>query len=141
MESKAKGVKQHTMASSEKKVKLQSKDDGHSGERREVRAHDTPFNHKSWKSDLTVVVEGKELYVSKVILASLSPVFDRMFGSEFKEKTTNRLTLPDKGYESFLEFVCCIYPGVDKPITSKLVWFLSELYTEQHVCTFILQRQ
>ena len=108
------------MASSEKKIRLQNEKDKHTAEQKEIMTDDGPFSHKTWKSDLTFVIEEKELYVSKVILATLSPVFDRMFSSGFREKTTDRMALPDKEYESFLEFLYCIYPGVNKQITGTI---------------------
>ena len=83
----------------------------------EASEMDTYFSVKTWKENLTLVVEGKELHVCKGVLASLSPVFDRMFSADFKKKTIDRLTLPDKEFWSFYEFLCCVYPRVDKEIT------------------------
>ena len=86
--------------------------------------NEMPFSVKTWKEDLTLVIEEKELYVTKAILARISPVFDRMFSAEFKEKDADRLTLPDKDFETFVEFLSCCYPGVDKRITGT---FFSEI--------------
>lgn len=43
------------------------------------------FEENSLRSDFTLIVEGTKLYVAKNILSLASPVFDRMFRSDFKE--------------------------------------------------------
>ena len=43
-----------------------------------------------------------------------------MFSSEFKERSSDELTLPDKEYANVLEFLCCIYPGVGDPVTVSI---------------------
>ena len=108
------------MANLENEFQLKTEADTEVPGQKSEEENETPFSAKTWKEDLTLVVEGKEMHVSKVILARVSPVFDRMFSSEFKEKTSDRLILPDKDYDTFLEFLCCIYPGVDKQITGNV---------------------
>ena len=77
---------------------------------------------KTWKEDLKLIVEGKDIYVNKAVLALLSPVFEKMFESAFKEKDSSELTLPDKEYSSFVEFLQCIYPGYNNPVTGILTF-------------------
>ena len=80
---------------------------------------DKPFSVKTWKEDLTLDVEDRKLYVAKNILASVSPVFDCLFSSEFREKDSDRLSLPNKNFKTFFDFLCCIYPGVDGKVTGN----------------------
>lgn len=84
----------------------------------EEETEEPPFSVKTWKEDLTIIVENKKLYVNKATLALLSPVFDKMFSGEFKEKGSDELQLPDKQYETFVEFLQCIYPGDDQGIVT-----------------------
>lgn len=41
-----------------------------------------------------LVVNGKKLYCNKAILSIWSPVFERMFNQNFKEKDSNEIQLP-----------------------------------------------
>lgn len=69
------------------------------------------FTENSWRSDFVLMVEGTKLYVARNILALASPVFDRMFQSDFKEKSGDELELPGKKKEQFVEFLRFIYPN------------------------------
>ncbi|XP_060567059.1 BTB and MATH domain-containing protein 38-like [Ruditapes philippinarum] len=69
------------------------------------------FTEPSWRTDLCLVVEGTKLYVAKNILSLASPVFDAMFQSDFKEKSSDELELPGKKLRDVLEFLRCIYPN------------------------------
>ena len=40
-----------------------------------------------------------------------------MLSSEFKEMASDRIILPEKDYDTFLEFLSCCYPGMDKRVT------------------------
>ncbi|XP_053376975.1 uncharacterized protein LOC128547800 [Mercenaria mercenaria] len=83
----------------------------------ETDKSDRDFTTKTWREDFCFIVEDKRLYVAKVILALVSPVFERMFQSEFKEKGEAEMTLPGKKFEDIQEFLRCIYPGVMKDVT------------------------
>ena len=78
-----------------------------------------PFSVKTWKEDLKLTVEGKEIYVNKALLALVSPVFEKMFTANFKEKHSDELELPGKSYDSFVSFLECVYPGHNKQITGQ----------------------
>lgn len=69
------------------------------------------FEETSWRSDFVLIVEGKRLYVARIILMLASPVFERMFLSEFKEKSRDELELPGKKKEQVVEFLRFIYPN------------------------------
>lgn len=95
---------------------------------------DTPFFVKTWKEDLTLIVENKKLYVNKAILAIVSPVFDKMFTDAFKERDSDELPLPEKKYTDVLEFLHCVYPGVDqKDITAANARIIAPLADEYQI--------
>ncbi|XP_045159802.2 uncharacterized protein LOC123525114 [Mercenaria mercenaria] len=69
------------------------------------------FTEKTWKEDFVLIVENKRLHVTKAVLAHASPVFDRMFQAEFKEKNLAEQELPEKKVEDVIQFLHCIYPN------------------------------
>lgn len=71
-------------------------------------------------SDVTLVIEDKQLYTCRGILASASPVWRRMFVAEFKEKVAKEIPLPDKQFDEVMELLLCISPAIQKPITGKI---------------------
>ena len=87
-----------------------------SGEKEQIS-----FSVKTWKEDLKLIVEGRAIYVNKAVLAIVSPVFETMFTANFKEKNTDEIEMPDKSYDSFVNFLECVYPGNTKQITGKSV--------------------
>ena len=66
-------------------------------------------------SDVVLVVEDKKFHVHKGTLSMWSPVFEKMFLSEFKEKTVSEIPLPGKKAAEIKEMLLVIYP------TSKVV--------------------
>ncbi|XP_045183938.2 uncharacterized protein LOC123542265 [Mercenaria mercenaria] len=75
-------------------------------------AHTFDFTERSCRTgDFILNVEGTKLHVAKIILSLASPVFDRMFQSEFKESSSEELSLPGKNLEDVKEFLRCIYPN------------------------------
>lgn len=93
------------------------------------------FTKKTWKEDLTLVVEGKRLYAAKNILAIVSPVFEAMFSRPFSEKEKEEVDLPGKKYSSFLQFLKCVYPNTEKEqtISDKNVFEVLPLADEYQV--------
>jgi hypothetical protein len=71
--------------------------------------------------------------VSKAVLALASPVFDRMFQSDFREKDQSELTLPGKNVSEVQEFLRFIYPGVSECISDENVYKLLPLAEEYQV--------
>ena len=74
--------------------------------------------------DLKLIVEGRSIHVNKATLALLSPVFEKMFTANFRERDCEELELPDKTYDSFIEFLDCVYPGHHKTVTGKMGVFV-----------------
>ena len=66
---------------------------------------------KEWDdSDAVILVENESLHVHKSILAISSPVFKKMFSSDFKEGATNVILLPGKTKQQIIEMLSHIYP-------------------------------
>ncbi|XP_060573791.1 uncharacterized protein LOC132731601 [Ruditapes philippinarum] len=95
--------------------------------------HEEAFTKKSWTEDLTLVVEGKKMYVSKAVLALASPVFTRMFESDFAEKHKEEIELKDKKYGDVVEFLQSIYPSTRKPVAIENVFQILPLADEYQV--------
>lgn len=62
-------------------------------------------------SDCILAVSGKEFHAHKAILSVRSPVFDAMFSQEFREKTENKVEIPDISVEVFELLLRGIYTG------------------------------
>ena len=89
------------------------------------------FSHP-WKlSDLVLVVEEERFHVHKTILVFWSPVFEKMFTSEFQEKDKNEICLPDKKASEIKELLLQIYPSAtERAITQENCYFLLKLAHE-----------
>ena len=61
-------------------------------------------------SDVVLEVEGRELHANRAVLAHYSPVFGRMFFSDFREKEQNKVPLPGKSYDEMETFFTVLYP-------------------------------
>lgn len=91
------------------------------------------FTERTWKEDFTLIVENRKLFVAKNILALVSPVFEKMFQSDFKEKGIDELELPGKKFKDMQDFLCCIYPGKRASVSEKNVSRMLQLADEYQV--------
>ncbi|XP_045208087.2 uncharacterized protein LOC123559973 [Mercenaria mercenaria] len=91
------------------------------------------FLEKTWKDDFTFIIESRKLYTVKAVLAYVSPVFDRMFQSDFKEKNQDEMELPNKKFDDVLEFLHCVCPGKQTDICDQNVYRLLPLAEEYQV--------
>lgn len=74
---------------------------------------DPPHFSEPWKfSDVFLVVEDRQFHVHRNILALWSPVFEKMFASEFQEKRRHEIPLPGKKANEIHELLLMIYPNV-----------------------------
>jgi len=65
------------------------------------------------------------------VLSMWSPVFEKMFTSEFQEKNKNEIHLPDKKSSEVKELLLIIYPSTaEKQITKENCYFLVKLSHE-----------
>ena len=94
---------------------------------------------KPWKlSDVILLVEEEKFHVHRAVLALSSPVFEKMFSSEFQEKDKNEVTLPDKKASEVEELLLMLYPSVaEKQITEENCFFLVNLAHEYQIETIV----
>ena len=91
-----------------------------------------------WKfSDVVLVAEDQRFHVHRNILALWSPVFEKMFTSEFQEKSKDEIPLPEKKASEINELLLLIYPNVTgKPwvtITQNNCHFLAKFAQEYQI--------
>ena len=85
-------------------------------------------------SDVVLVVEDQKFHVHRFVLAMWSPVFTKMFSSDFKEKNSEEIPLPDKVAYEIKELLLIIYPTVSQKgwntVTNENCYFLLKLADE-----------
>lgn len=82
---------------------------------------DRPDFSEPWLfSDVVFVVEDQKFHVHRYILAQWSPVFERMFSSEFKEKTLSEIPLPGKKASELKELLLLIYPTISGKVLNTI---------------------
>ena len=98
---------------------------------------ESPDFSKPWKfSDVVLVVEEQKFHVHRAILAFWSPVFEKMFTSEFQEKEKNEIPLPGKKASEIRELLSFAYPSLTgKAITAENCYFLLKLALEYQMVT------
>lgn len=112
----------------------------------------SPFDYftdssKIIKPDLILVVGKEKLYCHRLLLSLVSPVFSRMFESEFKEHDSQEILLEGKTSQSILELLKHIYPQFNGQITNDNVedfLLLADEYMIDHLkqpCKDLLMRQ
>ena len=71
-------------------------------------------------SDVILEVEGRQLHANRAVLAHYSPVFRKMFFSDFNEKSKNIVPLPGKTYDDMVTFFNVLFPrtATSKPLIS-----------------------
>lgn len=97
------------------------------------------FSEPWEESDVVLIVEGQHFHVHRVILAMSSPVFSRMFSSDFKEKDADEILLPEKKAAEIREMLMVIYPRFCKPVNDTNLHFLLSLAREYQM-TVLTQR-
>ena len=93
---------------------------------------ESPDFSQPWKlSDLVLVVEEERFHVHRALLAFWSPVFEKMFTSEFQEKDKSEVPLPGKKASEIKEMLMLIYPSLtERQITDENCYFLLKLAHE-----------
>jgi hypothetical protein len=80
-------------------------------------------------SDVTFVVEDREIKVHKLILAARSQVFRTMLSVDMKEKNENRVILPNVAFDAVKEFLKFLYSAkVNVSAHAKDLLILAEMY-------------
>jgi len=92
----------------------------------------SPDFSQPWKfSDIVLVVEEERFHVHRAVLALWSPVFEKMFTSEFQEKSKNEVPLPGKKASEIKEMLLLIYSSTTgREITAENCYFLFKLAHE-----------
>lgn len=90
-----------------------------------------------WKfSDVVLVVEDQKFHVHRSTLSYWSPVFEKMFTSEFKEKNNEEISLPGKKASEIEQLLQIMYPSMEeKPVTKSNCYFLFELAHEYQMAS------
>lgn len=90
-----------------------------------------------WKlSDVVLVVEDQKFHVHRSILAFWSPVFEKMFTSNFKEKNDDEIPLPGKKEGEIKLLLLMLYPSLEeKQVTKSNCYFLFELAHEYQIAS------
>ena len=88
-----------------------------------------------WKlSDVVLVVEDQKFHVHRSFLAVWSPVFEKMFTTEFKEKNNDEIPLPEKKASQIKQLLCMLYPSLEEiQVTEENCYFLLELAHEYRI--------
>ena len=88
-----------------------------------------------WKlSDVVLVVEDQKFHVHRSFLAVWSPVFEKMFTSEFKEKNNDEIPLPGKKASEIKQLFYMLYPSSEEiQVTKENCYFLLELAHEYRI--------
>ena len=110
-----------------------------SGQKQQAR-NQTPYPEdfsEPWKfSDVVLVVETQKFHVHRGTLAFWSPVFERMFTSDFKEKNSDEISLPGKKASEIRELLQIMYPSLEeKVIRSNNCYFLLDLAREYQIAS------
>ena len=94
------------------------------------------FSEPLQLSDVVLVVEEQRFHVHRGTLAFWSPVFERMFTSDFKEKNSDEIPLPGKKASEINELLQIMYPSLEeKVITSDNCYFLLDLAREYQIAS------
>lgn len=78
---------------------------------------------RSCFSDFTLVVGDRQFHVHKAVLAARSAVFNAMFEHEMRERSSNRVEVPDVDADVMVELLRYIYTG-KAPNLSKMADYL-----------------
>ncbi|GMR35779.1 hypothetical protein PMAYCL1PPCAC_05974, partial [Pristionchus mayeri] len=78
------------------------------------------FSVPSPTSSVVLVVSGRKIHVSKEILAVSSPVFTSLFYGESANQSKKEFEINDVGYNTFIEYLLCIYPSTFE-LTDRVV--------------------
>ena len=102
---------------------------------------DPPDFSEPWKlSDVVLVVEDHRFHVHRGTLAFWSPVFEKMFTSDFKEKNNDEIPLPGKKASEIKELLQIMYPSLEEKVVTKAnCYFLLDLGREYQI-TSITQK-
>lgn len=89
---------------------------------------------KPWaSSDLAFLVEGQRFHVHRWVLSQCSPVFEKMFISNFSEKDKREIVMPGKKIAEFHDLLLMVYSLAERSITSENCSYLLKLADEYQI--------
>lgn len=89
---------------------------------------------KPWvSSDLAFLVEGQRFHVHRWVLSQCSPVFKKMFISNFSEKDKREILMPGKKITEFHDLLLMVYSLAERSITSENCSYLLKLADEYQI--------
>ncbi|XP_052759663.1 uncharacterized protein LOC128202666 isoform X2 [Mya arenaria] len=91
------------------------------------------FGESSGMADAVLLVEKTPILVIKAVLGVASPVFRAMFESDFKEKGSNKISLPGKKLSVVVLLLECIYPDILRTVTADVAFKLIPLAEEYQI--------
>jgi len=93
----------------------------------------SPDFSQPWKLSV-LVVEEKSFHFHRALLAMWSPVFEKMFTTEFQEQSKNEVPLPGKKASQIKDMLWLIYPSpIEREITEKNCHLLFKLAHEYQI--------
>lgn len=93
-----------------------------------------PFTKGSQSDEVELKFDtGESLFVSKSFLSHASPVFKRMFQSQFKESSSECAKLTGKKYDAFLDMMLFLHPRIQKPISGYMAIDIYKLAHEYEI--------
>ena len=95
--------------------------------------NETDFS-KPWKStDVVFLVDEQRFHVHRWVLAMWSPVFEKMFTSNFSERAKTEIPLPYKRSDEFQEILLMVYSNAERPVTTDNCFLLLKLAHEYQI--------
>lgn len=96
-------------------------------------SEEKPYS-KPWKSsDLVLSVKDRKFHVHRTLLTVASQVFERMFTSDFKEKSAREIELPEKKAGDIEQLLNFIYPDKDFILSKENCFSLFKLANEYQI--------
>ncbi|XP_071148716.1 BTB and MATH domain-containing protein 38-like [Mytilus edulis] len=86
----------------------------------------SPFNEQN----IALVFGQRKLHVKKEHLIAVSPVFEAMFSSKFKEGSLTEISLPDKKLSHFVYFLRYLFPGFNDRLREDTAYDILPLADE-----------
>jgi len=96
---------------------------------KEVKSNDPHFDmifNQSALSDLTLSVQGKDIFAHRALIAARSEYFRIMLSKDFKEKSKDTITIPDISHQALLNILQYLYTdscSLDLENCSELLTF------------------
>ena len=98
---------------------------------------------KPWRSSDVIFLVDEQFYVHRWVLAMWSPVFEKMFISNFSERKETEISFPNKASAEFKEILAMVYSCAESPVsvntffgTLHILWLLV-VYTSKMFFHFL----